>query len=164
MVPNIIRVQLEQVETRPTYISPHNSSERPVCGPRPDTQAADFDFEAEIQHLPFKLYLGEEAKLTCIQQGQFIDLIYDHPEVFWLHDEDLGFCYQTKHTILLTMHRAGYLPHHNIPPHSFKGKCINVVDTWLQQGIIRLSQSPYASQVVIVQKKTGEIHLMHGLA
>ena len=33
------------------------------------------------------------------------------------------------------------------------------MDTWLRQGIIRPSQSPYASQVVIVQKKSGEIHL-----
>ena len=89
VVCDTIKVQSEQVETTPTYISPPGSSERPVFGPRPDTQAADFDFEAEIQCLPFKLKLGEEAKLTYIQQGWFIDLIYDHPEVFSLHDEDL---------------------------------------------------------------------------
>ena len=35
-------------------------------------------------------------------------------------------------------------------------KCL---DTWLQQGIIRPLQSPYTSQVVIVQKETGEIQL-----
>ena len=35
-------------------------------------------------------------------------------------------------------------------------KCL---DTWLKQGIICPSHSPYASQVVIVRKKTGEIHL-----
>ena len=35
-------------------------------------------------------------------------------------------------------------------------KCLN---TWLCQGIIQLSHSPYASEVVIVHKKTGEIHL-----
>ena len=33
------------------------------------------------------------------------------------------------------------------------------LDTWLWQGIIRSSCSPYASQVVIVWKKTGEIQL-----
>ena len=33
------------------------------------------------------------------------------------------------------------------------------LDTWLQQGIIRPSHSPYASQVVIVRKKMGEIRL-----
>ena len=35
-------------------------------------------------------------------------------------------------------------------------KCL---DTWLRQGIIRPSQSPYTSQVVTVQKKSGEISL-----
>ena len=45
VVPDTIRVQAEQVEATPADISPPDSSERPVLGPRPDTQAADFDFE-----------------------------------------------------------------------------------------------------------------------
>ena len=102
VVPNTIRVQVEQVESTSTDTSTPNPQEKPVFGPRPDTQAADFDFEAEVKCLPFKLNLGDEAKLTCVQQSQFIDLIYDHPEVFSLHDEDLGFCDQIKHTILMT--------------------------------------------------------------
>ena len=80
VVPNTIRVQLEQVETTSTDVSPPSSRERPVFGPRPDTQATDFDFEAEIQCLPFKLNLGEEGRMTHVQQGQFIDLIYNHPD------------------------------------------------------------------------------------
>ena len=91
MVPNTIRVQWEQVQTKPADISPPDSSKKTVFCPRPDTQAADIDFEAEVQHLPFKLNLGEEVKLTCVRQGWFIDLIYDNPEVFSLHDEDLRF-------------------------------------------------------------------------
>ena len=62
VVPDTIRVQLEQVETTPTDISPPNSSKRPVFGPRPDTKAADFDFEAEVQCLPFKLNWGKKQK------------------------------------------------------------------------------------------------------
>ena len=61
VVPDTIRVQVEQVESTPTDISTPDSNEKPVFGPRPDTQAADFDFEAEVKHLPFKLNLGEEA-------------------------------------------------------------------------------------------------------
>ena len=38
VVPHTIRVQSEQVETTPTDISPPDSSERPVFGPRPNTQ------------------------------------------------------------------------------------------------------------------------------
>ena len=116
VVPYTIKVQLEQVEVTSTDISPSNSSKRPIFGTRPDTQAADFDFEAEIQCLPFKLNLGEEANMIHIQQCQFRDLIYDHPEDFSLHDEDLGFCDWTKHTIPMTTDRPVYFAHCTIPP------------------------------------------------
>ena len=130
VVPNTIRVQSEQVEVTSTDMSPLNSSERPVFGPRPDNQATDFDFQAEIQCLPFKLNLREEAKMTHVQQGQFIDLIYDHPEVFSLHEEDLRFCDQIKHTILMTTNKPVYLPHHTIPP-QLEGEVHKCLDTWL---------------------------------
>ena len=158
MVPNTIRVQVEQAEATSTDTATPNPQEKPVFGPRPNTKATDFNFEAEVKCLPFKLNLGDEAKLTCIQQSRFIDLIYDHPEVFSLHDEDLGFCDRIRHTMLTTMDKPVYLAHHTIPP-QLQGEMHKCLDTWLQQGIIRPSQSPYASQVVIVWKKTGEICL-----
>ena len=158
VVPDTIRVQVEQVELTPTDILTPNPNEKPVFGPRPDTQSADFNFEAEVKCLPFKLNLGEEAKLTHVQQSQFIDLIYDHPEVFLLHDEDLRFCDWIKHTIPTTMDKLVYLVYRTIPPW-LQGEVHKCLDTWLWQGIIRPLQSPYTSQVVIVQKKTGEIHL-----
>ena len=158
VVPNTIRVQVEQVESTSTDTSTPDTNGRPIFGPRPDTQSTDFNFEAEVKCLPFKLNSGDEAKLTCIQQSWFIDLIYDHPEVFSLHDEDLRFCNWIKHTIPIMMDKPVYLAHHTIPP-QLQGEVYKCLDTWLQQGIIRPSQSPYASQVVIVWKKTGEIHL-----
>ena len=158
VVPDTIRVQVEQVEATSTDPATPDPQEKPVFGPRPDIQSANFDFEAEVKWLPFKLNLGDEANLTCIQQSQFIDLIYDHPEVFSLHDEDLGFCNRIRHTILTTMDKPVYLVHRTIPP-QLQGEVQKCLDTWLQQGIIRPLQSPYASQVVIVQKKTGEIRL-----
>ena len=36
---------------------------------------------------------------------------------------------------------------------------MKMLDTWLCQEILRPSKSPYASQVVIVHKKLGEIHI-----
>ena len=67
VVPNTIGVQAEQVESTSADTSTPNPQEKPVFGPRPDTQAADFDFEAEVKCLPFKLNLGDEAKLTHVQ-------------------------------------------------------------------------------------------------
>ena len=98
------------------------------------------------------------AEMTCAQQSQFLNVIYDHPDVFPLHDEDLGFCDKMKHTILTTSNKPVYLLHYTIPP-QLQGEVHKYLDTWLWQGIIRPSQSPYTSQVVIVQKQAGEICL-----
>ena len=158
MAPNSIRVRSEQVETVTPEIDPPTSSEKPSFGPRPDVESADFDFKAEIDSLPFKLNMGTTVEMTHEQQSHFINIIYDHPEVFSLHDEDLGFCDEIKHTIPMTSDRPVYLLHHTIPP-QLLGEVYKCLDTWLRQGIIRPSQRPYASQVVIVQKKSGEIRL-----
>ena len=152
---NSIRVKSEQVESTLPDITPPTSNEKPSFGPRPDVKSADFDFQAEIDCLPFKLNMGTKVNMTFEQQNQFINLIYDDPEVFSLHDEDLGFCYKIKHTIPMTLDRPVYLLHHNIPP-QLLGEVHKCLVTWLRQGIIRPSQSPYVSQVVIVQKRQGK--------
>ena len=149
VIPNTIRVQVGQVESTSKDTSTPNPQEKPVFGPRPNTQSANFDFEAEVKWLPFKLNLGDEANLTCVQQSQFIDLIYDHSEVFSLHVEDLRFCDWIRHAIPTTMEKPVYLVHRIIPP-QLQEEVQKCLDTWLRQGIIRPLQSPYASQVVIV--------------
>ena len=83
------------------------SSDKPVFGPRPNTKAMSFDFKPEVNPLPFKLNLGQDAKMTQVQQSWFIDIIYDHPEIFSLHDEDLRFSDQIKQTILMTLDKPG---------------------------------------------------------
>ena len=119
-----------QVETTSDDTSTPNPEEKPVFGPRPNTQSADFDFEAEVKWLPFKLNLGDEAKLTCVQQSRFIDLIHDHPEVFSLHDEDLRFCNWIRHTIPTMTDKPVYLAHCTIPP-QLQGEVHKCLDTWL---------------------------------
>ena len=104
VVPDTIRVQLEEVEATSTDTSPPSSINKTTFGPGPNTQATDFDFSGDFS-LPF----------LTILQSWFIDIIYDHPEVFSLHDEDLRFCDQIRHTILTTMDRPVYLSHCTIP-------------------------------------------------
>ena len=144
VTPNFIRVKSEQVESTTPDITPPTSNEKPSFGPRPDVKAVNFDFQAEIDHPPFKLNMGTTVYMTHEQQSQFINLIYDHPEVFSLHDEHLGFCNKIKHMIPITLDRPFYLPHCTIPP-QLLGEVYKCLDTWLRQGIIRPSQSPYAS-------------------
>ena len=78
--------------------------------------------------------------------------------MFSLCDEDLGDHDRPKHTIPTTTDRPIYLPYRTIPV-QLQAEVCRCLDTWLRQGIIRPSRSPYALQVVIVCKKTGEIRL-----
>ena len=75
-----------------------------------------------------------------------------------MHDEDLGYCNQLNHTILTSTDKPVNLLHRTIP-RQLQGEVQECLNTWLCQGIICLSNSSYASQVVIVCKKSGEIHL-----
>ena len=58
----------------------------------------------------------------------------------------------------MTTEKPVYLPHHQIPV-QLQSEVRKCLDNWLKQGIIHPSKSPYASQVVIICKKTGEIRL-----
>ena len=131
--------------------------ERPKFGPRPKFNSKNFDFDKELVRLPFPVNFGE-VELTSSQQKCFLELIYDHQGVFSLCDEDLGLCDHLKHTIPTTTTKPIYLLHRTIPV-QLQTEVHKCLDTWLKQGIICPSHSPYMSQVVIVRKKTGEICL-----
>ena len=135
----------------------NEKDEKPSFGIRPNTKDPDFDFKKELERLPFELNIGD-APLTHKQQAHLIDVIYDHMEVFSLFDGDLGICDILKHSIPTTTDKPVYLPHRQIPV-QLQSEVRKCPDNWLKQGIIRPSKSPYASQVVIVRKKTGEIRL-----
>ena len=137
--------------------TPKDSADQqpPKFGPRPDTSSADFDFKTELDCLPFTINIGK-APLSREQQSRFIDLIYDYKEVFSLYDGDLGFCDALKHSIPTTTNKPIYLPHRQIPV-QLQQEVRKCLESWLKQGIIHPSKSPYASQVVIVRKKSGEI-------
>ena len=139
--------------------TPKDSADQqpPKFGPRPDTSSTDFDFKMELDRLPFTINIGE-APLSREQQSHFIDLIYDYKEVFSLYDGDLGFCDALKHSIPTTTDKPVYLPHRQIPV-QLQQEVRKCLESWLKQGIIWPSKSPYASQVVIDRKKSGEIRL-----
>ena len=130
---------------------------KPSFGTPPDFDSDQFDFKKELERLPFLINIGE-ATLNLEQQKRFIRLIYKNQAVFSLYDGDLGYCDRLKHSIPTTTEIPVYLPHHQIPI-QLQSEVRKCLDVWLKAGIIRPSKSPYASQVVIVRKKTGEIHL-----
>ena len=97
--------------------------------PHPDMRS-NYSFKDEIQHLPFKFNLGD-APFNKEQQDQLINLIYDHKEVFSLHEEDLGFCDKLAHTITTTTDKPVYLPHRTIPK-KLPGEVRKCLNMWLR--------------------------------
>ena len=147
----------EEKSSGETSGSNSNKEDRPNFSPRPDLESDEFDFKTELEKLPFTLNIGE-APLAVEQQRRFIKLIYDNQEVFSLYDRDLGYCEKIKHSIPTTTEKPVYLPHRQIPI-QLQSEVRKCLEAWLKASIIRPSKSPYTSQVVIVHKKTGEIHL-----
>ena len=133
-----------------------NKEPHPTFGPHSYTKVADIDFQ-KVEHLPFKLNVGD-VLLDKEHQAKFIDLIYSIQEVFSLHEEDLGYCDRLTCTIPMSTDKPVYLTHRTILS-QLQGEVCECLNTWFCEGIIRRYKSPYASQVVIVCKKTGEIHL-----
>ena len=147
----------DQTQTRSEKNESKTHREKPKFGPPLDFDSSSYNFKEELSRLPFPVNMGD-VEMSFEQQKQFLNLIYDHQTVFSLHDKDLGLCDRLKHTILTTTDKPIYLPHQTIPV-QLQTEVWDCLDTWLQQGIIRPSCSPYASQVAIVRKKLGEIQL-----
>ena len=143
----------EEMEEEIPSSQDSGTENKPSFGILPDFDSDQFNFKRELERLPFTINIGK-APLTLEQQKQFIRLIYENQAVFFLYDGDLGYCDRLKYSIPTTTERPVYLPHQQIHLQSEVRKCLNV---WLKAGIIRPSKSPYASQVVIVRKKTGKI-------
>ena len=109
-----------------------NKAPHPTFGSCANTDAADFDFQKEVEHLPFKLNLGD-VHLDKEHQARFINLIYSNQEVLSLHDEDLGYCNKLTHTIPTSTDKPVYLPHRTIPRH-LQGEVCGCLNTCFTKG------------------------------
>ena len=123
-----VKLDHYEPDTKPLTV-PH-----PKFGPHPNTDVADFNFQEEVESLPFKLNLGD-IPLEKEHQAKFIHLIYSNQEVFSLHDEDLGYCNKLTHTIPTSTNKPVYLPHRTIP-RQLQGEVYECLNTWLHQRII----------------------------
>ena len=78
----------------------------PTFGSRPG-RSVTFNFENEIQMLPFKLNIGP-VHMSKELEARLLNMIYDKG-VFSLHDKDLEYSACFQYTI--TTNKLVYLPH-----------------------------------------------------
>ena len=127
-----VRAVHNEPDTKPSKEA--SKEPHPKFGPHPNTDVADFDFQKEVECLPFKLNLGD-VHLDKEHRPNLLILIYSNQEVFSLHD-DLGYCDKLTHTIPTSTSKPVYLPHRTIP-RQLQGEVCKCLNTWLHQGIIQ---------------------------
>ena len=99
-----------------------------------------------------------KLELTPSQLYKVRELLYKHRNVISKGDHDMGYTTLVKHKIPVTDDVPIRLPHRRIPP-NLQSEVKQIIQNWLTQKIIRPSSSSYASQCVLVRKKTGGLRV-----
>ena len=107
--------------------------------------------------LPFSLDI-EESNLSEEQRKLLNDMLHRHVGAFSRDDDDLGYIDNVKHEISLTDETPIRIPHRRVPP-NLQQEVRQHLESWMRQGIIRKSNSPWAFQAVLVRKKTGDLRI-----
>lgn len=99
-----------------------------------------------------------DSPISSEWKQRFHNLLSSHPGVFSSNDLDIGCTSAVKHKINLTDDTPFRQPCRRIPPADFQDARDHIQDL-LEKGVIRESSSPYASPIVLVRKKNGDIRL-----
>jgi len=94
--------------------------------------------------------------LSSVQVSEVTNLLENWQMAFSLHDLDLGHITSVKHHIKLTDETPFKQRHRRIPPSQYEAVKKHLQDM-LNLGVIRPSESPYASNIVLVSKKDGSL-------
>ena len=97
-------------------------------------------------------------QLSSGQRRQVEGLVKEYSDVFAWTDDDMGFTDVVKHEITVTTDAPVAQPYRRIPP-SVLGEVKQHLQDLLARGIIQPSASPYASPIVLVRKKSGELRM-----
>ena len=151
---NDIDVHLSNVTMRTVAIAPKTilGEIQPVTIENREQQVTK-----EQQNLLDEIKINN-SELTTDQTQRLKDLLLKHHDIFSKNDEDIGHYTDIKHEIHLNDDRPFKQRYRHIPP-----SMIDEVRQHLQQllaaGIIRRSHSSYASNVVLIRKKTGALRM-----
>ena len=99
-----------------------------------------------------------DPSLSAAEASQLRELLRKYSDCFAWSDAELGYTDRVKHEIVLTDETPIAQPYRRIPPGALKEVKDHIEDL-LTRGVIQPSSSPYASPIVVVRKKNGEIRL-----
>ena len=107
---------------------------------------------------PLDLSTVNWAGLSPAQVTLGKELLGQYADVFSQHDSDLGCSTLLEHEIPLLDDAPVRQRYRRLPPSQYE-QVREHIQTLLEGGVIRPSTSPYASPIVIVQKKTGQMRM-----
>ena len=106
---------------------------------------------------PFQLNIGN-VDVTKLERQQLYLLFKQFQNVFSNDHNDLGYTDLVEHHIRTTDDIPVRHPGRTVPPNIIP-EVKKILQDWLKYGVITESESPYASQMVLVRKKSGEIRV-----
>ena len=108
-------------------------------------------------NLPFDVDMGD-IRTTKQEDKVLRTLFHSHTDVFSKDRNDLGYTDDVEHHIVTTTEVPVKQPDRRIPPQAVP-EVKRILTEWLKGGVIKDSASPYASQMVLVKKGSGEIRV-----
>ena len=111
---------------------------------------------ARIEKLFNKLDLSGMMGWSLSQKQQMKQVFENYHHLFVLEDLELGKTDLVKHVIKLDNQQPFRERYRRIPMHQYE-EVKQHLKEMIEIGVIRKSQSPWASAVVLVRKKTGEL-------
>ena len=102
--------------------------------------------------------LLRDHELSPGDSAQLRELLRKYHDVFAWKDSELGFTDRVQHEIHLTQDTPVAQAYRRVPPSCLQEVRAHINDL-LERKIISPSSSPYASPIVIVRKKSGELRL-----
>lgn len=100
----------------------------------------------------------ESCEVSEVYKGKMTDLVLQYEDIFSRHHLDCGEAEGFVHRIHLSDKRPFRLPYRRVPPGHYR-KLRQVLSEMEEKEIIRKSTSEYASPLVLVWKKNGDLRI-----
>ena len=153
----LVNVELSNLTSSPVMIAPSSV----LCQVQSCNVVTELD-ESEKINIPDEPWMEKiniaNADLTGNEKSQVYNFIAEWNQVFSKNDLDVGLTSLVKHNINLT-DVSPFKQRHRKIPHSMYSEVRDHLRQLLDAGIIRRSQSPWASNIVLVRKKDSSLRL-----